>query len=91
MYLLLLCTPGEGAAFVRTMLACWGFIDVKLWKLPTEGDMLLVEIPSVSAGRQLMHDLQGTLGLIDLYPVNFQADVVAKAPQLKLPCLLEAS
>lgn len=91
MYLLVLCTPGEGAQFVRTMLACWGYLEVKAWKLPTEGDILIVDIPGVSAGRQLMADLAGTLGLIDMWPLNFRADVVALAPQLRLPCLLEAS
>lgn len=85
MYLLFLCTPGEGAQFVRTMLAFSGYIDVQLWKLPTEGDILIVEIPGVMAGRQLMTDMHSTLGLIDLWAVGFSPDVVAKAPALTLP------
>ena len=85
MYVLFLTTPGEGARFVRTVLAYWGFVGVQGWKLPIEADILVVEVPSVASGRQLMSNLQGTLGLIDMWPLNFRTDVIALAPQLTLP------
>ncbi len=86
MYLLLLVTPGNGADLMRTVLACYGYMVALKWGLPIEADMLIVEIPGVEAGRQLMADIQGTLGLIDMQPVGFQADVVALKPQFTLPC-----
>lgn len=86
MYLLLLCTPGNGANFVRTMVAWCGLINVQQWKLPIDADVLIVDVPTVSVGRQLMRDLEGTLGLIDMRPLNFTDDVVALAPQLTMPC-----
>jgi hypothetical protein len=85
MYLLLLVTPGNGADLMRTVLTLYGYMVAIKWGLPLEADMLIVEVPGVGAGRELMANLEGTLGLIDMQPVGFQADVVALAPQLHLP------